>query len=43
MATSSALAGEAACARPVIEPIDATIPTASHDILLERFIRFLPG
>jgi hypothetical protein len=39
MATSSALAGEAAYARPVIEPTNATIPTASRDVL---FIRFLP-
>ena len=40
MAASSALAGEAACAKPGIEPTRATSATTSHDTFLERNIRF---
>src|SRR5450631_244690 len=33
MAASSALAAEAACAKPTIEPTNATIPTVSQDVV----------
>ena len=42
MAASSALVGETACAKPAIAPTNATTQTESHDISLERTIRFLP-
>jgi hypothetical protein len=41
MAASSALAGEAACAKPTIELTSATTPAANHDISLEQTMGLL--